>query len=1008
MATQVIASVGTGASRDFATLSEAFADIPSSLVSADEQWTLVLYNDDLIVEPAALALTKTTDTTRFVEIVAASGHSIADDPGPLWLDTSRGVTIQLPQTINALAGFLIDTRYTRVRGIQFTGDSSGTLGGLVIQQSSNGRNCHFTQNVLHNVGSASALYMTDLGVTGNCLLIKDGSSGPGLLMRNWTGAPFADHVTVVGINGASGIGVESAQFVTARVRNVVVAGFTSGFGGSGSFHSTESHNNVSEDTTGPGTDPTHNASGLFVAANDRRLTSNITGTTVSSVGGIDFFGATRANPPTVGAAEYVEVGGGDPDPEELISSGIDVPVEVGGASLVQTHVMSSDGVDVLIQVGSLGECGVTELSHNENYIGQTLSQVLSVAPQYTWKRLLGTGITSVLPDAHDHMGGQGFAGLNAYSGMTLIPGGMFHCGGGHGDYGGNEVYFFSFEHMAWQRKTDPSAYEVDPNFSGQSEPEKYFRTLDGTPVSRHTYDILCWIPTIERMWMLGGALYQIGTSYDPMLWYWDPSTCTWEEQIDATGSTDTDMGSAWDPVNEVVLFTTKNRLRAYDPATQTIYNISTLGDQNHGRGASILDTERRRFVQVRPVGQARNVLAYYDVDAGTDRQYATVTGIDIEDWPDVFFSIVYAKDRYWLWFGEREVFEVDPDTWVASLHEPSGEEVPTNPYLNSGSGLYGRWQYVPEYDAIFAHNRVSNDVFFFSLAEIEDLSSNGVSVPIEVGSGALTQTHLLESSGVEVPVQIQGGVATQYGALISSGADVPVQVGSGSLVQYHLLSSDGVSVPVEVYSGGIEQGDPQEPEPQDPFSFGVSVPVQVGGGALVQMHLLASSGVDVPIFVWSNEIVLPVVRGSMFNLDQAFIQEVLDSNLELDIVFENGSYASWSGSSYVGASDTYKPRHGRAYLEARVLQNDRTPYGLSRSDETDGILQVIVRYPEGSGAIEAKKKSEEIFENLGIGKRILYEGVRATVTRHQRQPGVSEKGWYKLTTIIGYRAFLRR
>ena len=61
-------------------------------------------------------------------------------------------------------------------------------------------------------------------------------------------------------------------------------------------------------------------------------------------------------------------------------------------------------------------------------------------------------------------------------------------GGGHTDYSGNELYVFDIETLTWTRLTDPT-YDV-----GGGAP--YYN--DGSPRSRHSYDYLQYLPTIDR------------------------------------------------------------------------------------------------------------------------------------------------------------------------------------------------------------------------------------------------------------------------------------------------------------------------------------------------------------------------------------------------------------------------------------------------------------------------------------------------------------------------------
>jgi len=74
---------------------------------------------------------------------------------------------------------------------------------------------------------------------------------------------------------------------------------------------------------------------------------------------------------------------------------------------------------------------------------------------------------------------------------------MYFFGGGHKDYGGNEVYMYDFDALSWSRITDPAPLVVvegagggDPAYIPQS-----------SPAAPHTYDGLLWNPVSQTMWL---------------------------------------------------------------------------------------------------------------------------------------------------------------------------------------------------------------------------------------------------------------------------------------------------------------------------------------------------------------------------------------------------------------------------------------------------------------------------------------------------------------------------
>jgi len=128
-------------------------------------------------------------------------------------------------------------------------------------------------------------------------------------------------------------------------------------------------------------------------------------------------------------------------------------------------------------------------------------------------------------------------------------------------------------------------------------------------------------------------------------------------------------------------------------------------------------------------------------------------------------------------------------------------------------------------------------------------------------------------------------------------------------------------------------------------------------------------------------------------IDQAFVSEFIAGNFGIPIAHENTAYDATNGA---------------AYAEIGVLQNNVTPLTLNNSDQTDGIFQVILRYPSNSGAMVAKQKTDDIFSHFRFGKTFRYGGVAVKTTSLQRQPGINEDGWYKIILTIAYTAIITR
>lgn len=126
-------------------------------------------------------------------------------------------------------------------------------------------------------------------------------------------------------------------------------------------------------------------------------------------------------------------------------------------------------------------------------------------------------------------------GLLAYSGSAWdVKGGkVYFQGGGHADYGGNEVWEWDYEN-----RTTNFVKHYEPDFFdifGVGTPQQQYAALapyvdnvnfpgavvrggvPTRPITRHTYASLVWLPHLGKFTVAGGSTY---SSYEPVT-YWD-------------------------------------------------------------------------------------------------------------------------------------------------------------------------------------------------------------------------------------------------------------------------------------------------------------------------------------------------------------------------------------------------------------------------------------------------------------------------------------------------------
>jgi len=305
-----------------------------------------------------------------------------------------------------------------------------------------------------------------------------------------------------------------------------------------------------------------------------------------------------------------------------------------------------------------------------------------------------------------------------YEGHRLIV-----WGGGHKDYSGNEVYAFDMETYTWSVLKNPTAAENVPE-SGKIETYD-----DGNPSSRHTYDGLVYLPTPYEtdgaLLTIGGSVWNNGYSSDS-LWTFLFSDSTWVRREAAVASYVWAL-SARSTIDSCVYIQRKDLLWKFDPSDNSIAELNSDGDE-----VDLAHAGTMAF-------HAGDTSVYYMAD-GTLFQYAinsnyhhsvnTSGETDIENPTAKSLAYEPILDMLVSWDGDQDIYLYDKldSTW--SIVNCTGDD----PGSGQGNGTYGRFGYMPDYDAFYLINSVYDSVYFLKLSEGDNSGSHG---------GSLIQTFTL-------------------------------------------------------------------------------------------------------------------------------------------------------------------------------------------------------------------------------------------------------------------------
>lgn len=278
-------------------------------------------------------------------------------------------------------------------------------------------------------------------------------------------------------------------------------------------------------------------------------------------------------------------------------------------------------------------------------------------------------------------------------------------GGGHHGYGGNEVYAFNLRSLEWSRLTNPSPYDAD------------FYTRDGTPISRHTYDGLEYLPNIDRLFMFGEALYPNGNRGDPFVWLFDFDRLLWRR-----GARSPKNGypqTAYDVETGRVLFHQYSHLIAYDPVIDR-WRVLSRQERFLNVGVAEIDGSTRRFVLVNPKGTF-----YYNLDRLTvARRFKAETSGDTEIERLVTPGLAYdpVRRRLVAWAGGRAVWSLDTRSFRWTRHNNRDGPAPAERDARGRMktrGVFGRWRYVPGYDVFVGVNGTGDNVWLYKMPPLD-------------------------------------------------------------------------------------------------------------------------------------------------------------------------------------------------------------------------------------------------------------------------------------------------
>jgi hypothetical protein len=307
-----------------------------------------------------------------------------------------------------------------------------------------------------------------------------------------------------------------------------------------------------------------------------------------------------------------------------------------------------------------------------------------------------------------------------YIGATWTPGTfLIFFGGGHTDYGGNEVLAYGP-----LENDSPQCYRLRDRTS--TFPQNVSEDGSGNPVSRHTYSSLAYVGAGGRNWMIcAGGLYRY-TDADvvPLFHYYDFSVASpntnqpWGKLTPTISAGASGNACVFD--GQYLWFhpDAQSVVARVDVINNTTFERNVYaGDGRNGDTASAFDSSRGIWAMWGATGGIRFFRtnsffnSYYNPST-TGTAPTTATG-----------SIIYdeALDCFIVWTGGATLYRLTPpatnpysggNAWTWSSETPGAGATPNTKQAN---GTFGRFQRVSsaECQGYILCNQYNDDTYFF-------------------------------------------------------------------------------------------------------------------------------------------------------------------------------------------------------------------------------------------------------------------------------------------------------
>lgn len=330
-----------------------------------------------------------------------------------------------------------------------------------------------------------------------------------------------------------------------------------------------------------------------------------------------------------------------------------------------------------------------------------LATLVRAIPPGSWYELPGSKIPLITAAEAKRIGVHGWTGpvsvITSWNGAAFNGRRWFFHGGGHADYGGNEVYAFDFGTLRWERLTDPSP------LTGPFLSEKC-RGPESGPPAMHTYDGLIWTPKTNEIFLFGAVPFcTAGMVYEvPGIYAFDPVTKRWRlaSSVFKGGFART----ALLPNGDIYLHVGRWG-RIYDPATGRFVRTASAADAGWAEATA----------EYYPPA---NVIYMISGKWGNKVQVRSVSNLD--EWKELQSIPSFEAEAPCLAYHPPTqtiaAFDGSRSVWILSpMENNSWRKIapPVGPTRARGGGMYGKCAYISEVDVFAVYSNPAEGIWLY-------------------------------------------------------------------------------------------------------------------------------------------------------------------------------------------------------------------------------------------------------------------------------------------------------